>query len=106
MIRRPPRSTRVRSSAASDVYKRQSLHRSEGLGLTMAEAMAWGKPVIATGYSGNLDFMTEENSFLVPWTPAQIPVDADPYPAGGTWADPDLDAAARLMRSVVAEPEV
>jgi len=90
--------------ALCDVYV--SLHRSEGLGLTMAEAMAWGKPVIATGYSGNLQFMTEENSFLVPWTPAQIPVGADPYPAGGTWADPDLDAAARLMRSVVAEPEV
>ena len=42
-----------------------SLHRSEGLGLTMAEAMALGKPVIATGYSGNLDFMTPENSYLV-----------------------------------------
>ncbi|NTW42511.1 MAG: glycosyltransferase, partial [Cellulomonadaceae bacterium] len=50
-----------------------SLHRSEGLGLTMAEAMAWGKPVIATGYSGNLQFMTDENSFLVPWAPAPIP---------------------------------
>ena len=90
--------------ALCDVYV--SLHRSEGLGLTMAEAMAWGKPVIATGYSGNLQFMTEQNSFLVPWTPARIPVGADPYPAGGTWADPDLDAAARLMRSAIEEPDV
>ena len=47
---------------ACDCYV--SLHRSEGFGLTMAEAMLMEKPVIATGYSGNLDFMTHENSFL------------------------------------------
>ncbi len=51
--------------AACDCYV--SLHRSEGLGLTMAEAMACGKPVIATGYSGNLEFMTQDNSHLVPY---------------------------------------
>ena len=44
--------------AGCDCYV--SLHRSEGFGLTMAEAMACGKPVIATGYSGNLEFMTED----------------------------------------------
>ena len=83
-----------------------SLHRSEGLGLTMAEAMALGKPVIATGYSGNLQFMTEANSFLVPWTSTTIPSGCEPYPAGGTWADPDLEAAARLMRTVLEDPEL
>ena len=83
-----------------------SLHRSEGLGLTMAEAMTWGKPVIATGYGGNLQFMTERNSFLVPWTPATIPADAAPYPADGTWAEPDLDAAARAMREVLERPDI
>ncbi|WP_188079174.1 glycosyltransferase [Actinotalea subterranea] len=83
-----------------------SLHRSEGLGLTMAEAMAWGKPVIATGYSGNLQFMTPENSFLVPSTPTRIPDGAEPYPAGSVWAEPDLDAAAAFMRTVVDQPEV
>ena len=83
-----------------------SLHRSEGLGLTMAEAMALGKPVIATGYSGNLQFMTEANSFLVPWTPATIPAGCDPYPSGGTWADPDLEGAARLMRTVLEDPDL
>jgi glycosyltransferase involved in cell wall biosynthesis len=77
-----------------------SLHRSEGLGLTMAEAMSLGKPVIATGYSGNLQFMTDANSFLVPWTPTPIPSGCDPYPPGGTWAEPDLGAAARLMQLV------
>jgi len=83
-----------------------SLHRSEGLGLTMAEAMALGKPVIATAYSGNLQFMTEANSFLVPWTPTSIPAGCEPYPAGGAWADPDLEAAARLMRTVASDPEL
>ncbi len=77
-----------------------SLHRSEGLGLTMAEAMFFGKPVIATAYSGNLDFMTEENSFLVPAQPTRIGPDASPYPPDGEWAEPDLDRAAELMRAV------
>lgn len=89
--------------AACDCYV--SLHRSEGLGLTMAEAMAWGKPVIATRYSGNLQFMTDANSYLVDWSPTPVPDDAAPYPAGSTWADPDLAHAARLMRQVVADPE-
>jgi hypothetical protein len=82
-----------------------SLHRSEGLGLTMAEAMWFGKPVIATGYSGNLDFMTDENSYLVPYTAAKIGPDAEPYPAEGEWAEPDLEAAAKLMKEVVADPD-
>ncbi|MEV7961896.1 glycosyltransferase [Oerskovia paurometabola] len=82
-----------------------SLHRAEGLGLTLAEAMAWGKPVIATAYSGNMQFMTDDNSFLVPWTPVPIPPGNEPYPAGSTWADPDLAVAARWMRTVVDSPE-
>lgn len=82
-----------------------SLHRSEGLGLTIAEAMAWGKPVIATAYSGNLEFMTEDNSFLVPWTPVPIPDDAAPYPPGSVWAEPDLAVAADLMRRLVTDPD-
>jgi hypothetical protein len=86
-----------------DVYV--SLHRSEGLGLTIAEAMALGKPVIATGYSGNLQFMTKTNSFLVPWSDALVPENCAPYPAGTRWAEPDLDEAARLMRFVIENPE-
>jgi glycosyltransferase involved in cell wall biosynthesis/SAM-dependent methyltransferase len=87
--------------AACDCYV--SLHRSEGLGLTMAEAMAYGKPVIATGYSGNLMFMTEETSYLVPYRLTPIPDGVDPYPAGVEWAEPDLDSAAELMLRVFEE---
>jgi glycosyltransferase involved in cell wall biosynthesis len=83
-----------------------SLHRAEGLGLTIAEAMIMGKPVIATAYSGNLDFMTEENSFLVPYEMTVVPPGCDPYAPGTPWADPDVDVAARLMRQVVDEPDL
>ena len=82
-----------------------SLHRSEGLGLGMAETMLMGKPVIATGYSGNLDFMTEANSYLVRYERRASEVDHPPYPKGSVWADPDLDHAAELMRYVVEHRE-
>jgi glycosyltransferase involved in cell wall biosynthesis len=84
--------------ATADCYV--SLHRSEGLGLTMAEAMALGKPVIATAYSGNLDFMTEENSYLVRHGMTTVGPGAEPYQPDWEWADPDLDHAAELMRRV------
>jgi len=88
---------------ACDAYV--SLHRGEGFGLTLAEAMALGKPVIATGYSGNLDFMNEGNSYLVPFELTSIPPGCDPYPAGARWAAPDLIEAARLMRYVYEHPD-
>ncbi|MGZ5564673.1 MAG: glycosyltransferase, partial [Chthoniobacterales bacterium] len=65
-------------TAACDCYI--SLHRSEGFGLTMAEAMLLGKPVIATRYSGNLEFMNDANSFLCGYHLSRIPHGADPYP--------------------------
>jgi glycosyltransferase involved in cell wall biosynthesis len=77
-----------------------SLHRSEGFGLTMAEAMALGKPVIATAYSGNLEFMTGDNSYPVDYTLGSVPAGCDPYPTGSRWAEPNLDHAAALMRRV------
>ncbi|CAN5364124.1 hypothetical protein BH11ACT1_BH11ACT1_06700 [soil metagenome] len=88
--------------ATCDCYV--SLHRSEGLGLTIAEAMAHGKPVIATAYSGNMQFMTDDNSFPVPSSLVPIGAGHEPYPADGTWAEPDVDAAAALMRLVVDDP--
>lgn len=83
---------------ACDCYV--SLHRSEGLGLTMAEAMALGKPVIATGYSGNLAFMNEVNSYLVPYDLVDVPSTWWAYAPGAKWAEPDIEAAASLMRRV------
>jgi len=82
-----------------------SLHRSEGYGLTCAEAMYWGRPVVATGYSGNLDFMTPGNSHLVPYRLVPLERDYPPYDAGGVWAEPDSAAAGRLLRDVFCHPE-
>lgn len=82
-----------------------SLHRSEGFGFTMAEAMALGKPVIATGYSGNTDFMTAENSYLVPFERVPVPAGCDPYPRTAYWADPCVETAAEMMRQVRDRPD-
>jgi glycosyltransferase involved in cell wall biosynthesis len=82
-----------------------SLHRSEGFGFSLAEAMVYERPVIATGYSGNLTFMNEENSYLVGYGLTPIPAGIPNYPTGALWADPDLDEAAAAMRRVVEQPE-
>jgi glycosyltransferase involved in cell wall biosynthesis len=87
--------------AACDCYV--SLHRSEGFGVTIAEAMSFGKPVIATAYAGNMDFTTPENSLLVRYELVTLERDFGPYRRGTTWAEPDLDHAAFLMRNVVTE---
>jgi glycosyltransferase involved in cell wall biosynthesis len=75
-----------------------SLHRSEGFGIPIAEAMLLEKPVIATAYSANMDFTTPANSFLVKYKLVEIDRDYGPYRKGWVWADPDLDHAAELMR--------
>ena len=77
-----------------------SLHHSEGLGLTISEAMCLGKPVIATGYSGNMDFMTENNSIPIPWKYSKVGPNTHPYHENAMWADPELDAAVDAMRYV------
>lgn len=88
---------------ACDCYV--SLHRCEGFGLTMAEAMALGKPVIATGYSANLDFMDHSNSRLVGYDEWVLTTASGPYPAGTRWAQPDLDEAAAHMRHLYENPD-
>jgi len=91
-------------TALCDVYV--SLHRAEGFGLGLAEAMYLAKPVIGTAYSGNMDYMTLENSCPVGYRMAQIDLgdmrfnrrSLHIYRPGGWWADPDIDEAARWMR--------
>ncbi len=77
-----------------------SLHRAEGLGLGMAEAMLLGKPVIASRYSGNLQFMDDDNSLLVDCTVRTIGRAIKPYEATARWAEPSIEHAARLMRQL------
>jgi len=89
--------------AGCDCYV--SLHRSEGLGLPLAECMALGKPVVGTAFSGTSDFMTAENSYPVPYEMTRVGADCEIYPAEGTWAEPDVEEAARLMRRVFDRPE-
>jgi glycosyltransferase involved in cell wall biosynthesis len=96
--RHVPRAEKDAMIAACDCYA--SLHRSEGFGISMAEAMLLGKPVVATGYSGNLDFMTPETAFLVDHELVEVGAGSDPYPADAHWAEPDLDHAAHQLRAV------
>jgi glycosyltransferase involved in cell wall biosynthesis len=81
-----------------------SLHRSEGLGLTIAEAISHGKPVIATGYSGNLDFMDRETSYLVPYRLVGVPERWWAFEPGAVWAEQDVGVAAEMMTSVWENP--
>jgi glycosyltransferase involved in cell wall biosynthesis len=89
--------------ARADAYV--SLHRSEGFGLSLAEAMLLGKPVIATGYSGNLQFMTPANSWLAGYELTRVGEGVEIYPPDAQWAEPDLGHAAELMREVRAGGE-
>lgn len=87
---------------AADCYV--SLHRAEGLGLTMAEAALLGKPVITTAYSGVLDFLDSNTALMVRHGMTTIQHDRPPFQKGWKWADPDLAEAANLMRWVRAQP--
>lgn len=78
-----------------------SLHRSEGFGRGPAEAMFYGKPTIATGYSGNMDFMNQDNSLLVDYSLYPVGETGYPYAGRSRWAKPDEDHAAYLIKWVV-----
>jgi glycosyltransferase involved in cell wall biosynthesis len=78
-----------------------SLHRSEGFGLALAEAMFLGKPVIATNWSGNTDFMNHDNSCPVDYSLSTIGRDIGPYHAHQIWAEPDIGHASFYMSRLV-----
>ena len=85
-----------------DVYV--SLHRAEGFGLGMAEAMKLGKAVIATNYSGNTDFTNRDNACLVDYTLQKVE-EGDYYLAGNSvWADADVEQAAGYMGQLAGDP--
>jgi hypothetical protein len=89
--------------AALDCYV--SLHRSEGFGLTLAEAMLLGVPVVTTDFGGSRDFATPFNAWPVDWRARAIGPGHDPYPPDGVWAAPDVEHAAALLRTVRGAPE-
>lgn len=82
-----------------------SLHRSEGFGLTIAETMRMGKPVIATDFGGVRDYLNQSNGYPVRYTLVELDRDHGPYQAGNFWAEPDVEHAAQLMRWVFDHPD-
>jgi glycosyltransferase involved in cell wall biosynthesis len=80
-----------------------SLHRSEGFGLTLAEAMFLAKPVVCTAYSGNMDFTKPEHAFLVQYEMRRIGAGSEPYDPDCYWAEPSIDHAVEQMRRVRGE---
>ncbi len=83
-----------------------SAHRSEGFGLHLAEAMALGKCVIATGWSGNMDFMPEGSAAHLPYTLIPVTDSTGVYRprSGDVWAEPDSDAGAEILRQLARDP--
>lgn len=84
-----------------------SLHRAEGFGLVPAQAMLLGKPVIATGWSGNTDFMNQRNSVLVSYKLVPVRDPQESYTQEDqAWADPDVEQAAVWLRRLAENPEL
>jgi hypothetical protein len=81
-----------------------SLHRAEGFGRGLGEAMLLGRLALATGWSGNVDFMTQDNSLLVRHDLVKLKRNAYPHWKGQSWAEPDLDHAVALLSPVLADP--
>jgi glycosyltransferase involved in cell wall biosynthesis len=80
-----------------------SLHRSEGFGLGLSEAMSLGKPTIATRYGGNVDFMNESNSCLVDYKLEPVGDNCYPHWQGQYWAEADVDQAFCYMLELLRD---
>ncbi len=89
--------------AACDCYV--SLHRSEGFGLGMVEAMLAGKPVIGTDFSGSTDFLSDATGYPIPYRLRPVLRGEYPYPEGQMWAEPNIEAAATAMRAILANEQ-
>jgi glycosyltransferase involved in cell wall biosynthesis len=98
----------LRLYASADVFV--ALHRSEGLGLGLMEAMRLGKPVIATAWSGNMSYMDQTNACLVRYSLIDVEPTVSVYRRAirgkrAVWADPDLDHASAWMKALADEPD-
>ena len=82
-----------------------SLHRAEGFGLVLAEAMWNGVPVIATNWSANTGFMNSDVACMVSCKQVRLERDIPPYKKGNYWADPDIKEAAGYMKRLSSDPE-
>ena len=99
----------LRLYASCDVFV--SLHRAEGLGLGLMEAMSLGKPVIATAWSGNLSFMNHSNSCLVSCNLIPVETSVSAYTKeylgmDALWADPNVEEAAAWITKLISEPSL
>lgn len=83
-----------------------SLHRAEGFGLALAEMMYLGKPVIGTGWSANMDFMTPDNSIPVRYMLKPLEQAVGVYPAGQLWAEADVEHAAKSLQRLLDDPQL
>lgn len=95
------RATMLSLIACCDCYV--SLHRSEGYGMGMAEAICLGRKVIATNYSGNVDFLNQYNSFPVDYKIVDVEADQYYLAAGKTWAEPIHDSAVQQFRAAARD---
>ncbi|HBK91709.1 MAG TPA: hypothetical protein DDZ68_08570 [Parvularcula sp.] len=90
--------------ASADIYL--SLHRAEGFGLGVAEFMALGKPVVVTGYSGNMDFTDETTAMIVGYDLVPVKPGDYPHAEGAHWAEPRVDDAVRALKELAASTEL
>lgn len=101
-----PQQDLVGLTNSCDVY--MSLHRGEGFGLGIAEAMSLGKAVVVSDYSSTKEFCTAKNSIPIPCTMVPVPkdIDNDAYRHSTAWAEPDIDAAAAALLELYRNPEL
>jgi glycosyltransferase involved in cell wall biosynthesis len=94
------------NSLIADVDVFVSLHRAEGFGLVMAEAMVNGTICIATNWSSNTEFMNKDVAYMVPYRVVTIQKTNVQYKEGYHWAEPDIDVAAAYMKEIIDKPEI